>query len=143
MDIEIYFEPISLDLSAYAEETINFYVGNLIDPFTKTGQFPDLKETKIAIFGVKEDRKSLKNIGCAEAPDKVREQLYPLLSHWNNVKIADLGNIRQGNSIEVLLGAPESLICRLNIPAIVSVLSCPPGAHLPNNSGSFKTAFAY
>jgi len=113
MDIEIYFEPISPDLSAYAEETVNFYVGNLIDPFTKIGQFPDLSETKIALFGVNEDRKSLKNTGCAEAPDKVREQLYPLLSHWNNIKIADLGNIRQGNSVEDTYFAVKEVVATL------------------------------
>jgi len=113
MDIEIYFEPISLDLSAYTEQTVSFYVGNLIAPFTKIGQFPDLKEIKIAIFGVKEDRKSLKNSGCAEAPDKVREQLYPLLSHWNNIKIADLGNIRQGNSIGDTYFAVEEVVATL------------------------------
>jgi len=113
MDIEIYFEPISFDLSAYAEETVNFYVGNLIDPFTEAGQFPGLADTKIAIFGVNEDRKSLKNIGCAEAPDKVREQLYPLLSHWNNIKIADLGNIRQGNSVEDTYFAVKEVVATL------------------------------
>lgn len=113
MDIEIYFEPISFDLSAYAEETVNFYVGNLIDPFTEAGQFPGLADIKIAIFGVNEDRKSLKNIGCAEAPDKVREQLYPLLSHWNNIKIADLGNIRQGNSVEDTYFAVKEVVATL------------------------------
>jgi len=100
MDIEIYFEPISLDLSAYAEQTENFFVGNLIDPFVKAGHSPDLEGIKIALIGVNEDRKSLKNTGCADGPDKVREQLYPLFSHWNNVKIADLGNIKQGNTID-------------------------------------------
>ncbi len=113
MDIEIYFEPINLDLSAYAEQTVNFYVGNLIDPFTEVGKFPDLKGTKIAVFGVNEDRKSLKNMGCAEAPDKVREQLYPLLSHWNNIKIADLGNIRQGNSVEDTYFAVKEVVATL------------------------------
>ncbi len=100
MDIEIYFEPISLDLSAYAEQTEDFFVGNLIEPFVKSGHFPDLEGIKIALIGVNEDRKSLKNTGCADAPDRVREQLYPLFSHWNNVKITDLGNIKQGNTID-------------------------------------------
>ncbi|GMT45551.1 MAG: arginase [bacterium] len=100
MDIEIYFEPISLDLSAYAEQTEDFFVGNLIEPFVKSGHFPDLEGIKIALIGVNEDRKSLENTGCADGPDKVREQLYPLFSHWNNVKIADLGNIKQGNTID-------------------------------------------
>ncbi len=122
MDIEIYFEPISLDLSAYTEQTVSFYVGNLIDPFTKTGQFPDLKGVKIAIFGVKEDRKSLKNSGCAEAPDKVREQLYPLLSHWNNIKIADLGNIRQGDSIGDTYFAVEEVVATLIRQGILPII---------------------
>ncbi len=122
MDIEIYFEPISLDLSAYKEETVNFYVGNLIDPFIKAGQFPDLAEAKIALFGVTEDRKSLKNIGCAEAPDKVREQLYPLLSHWNNLKIADLGNIRQGSSIDDTYFAMKEVVATLIRQGILPII---------------------
>ena len=113
MDIEIYFEPISIDLSAYTGENENFYVGNLMDMFTGTGQFPDLENVQLAVFGVKEDRKSLKNTGCAEAPDKVREQLYPLLSHWNNIKIADLGNIRQGNSVEDTYFAVKEVVSTL------------------------------
>jgi len=113
MDIEIYFEPVGIDLSAYTGPSENFYVGNLITPFLETGHFPDLSDVKIVLFGVKEDRKSLGNTGCAEAPDKVREQLYPLMSHWNNIKIADLGNIRQGNSIEDTYFALKEVVAAL------------------------------
>lgn len=113
MDIEIYFEPISIDLSTYAEQTGNFYVGNLIEPFTKSGQFPSLSGVQIALVGINEDRKALKNVGCADAPDKVREQLYPLHSHWNNLKIADLGNIKKGNSIDDTYFAVKEVIATL------------------------------
>lgn len=121
-DIDIYFEPVDLDLSKYDEETNNFFVGNLIDPYTAAGQFPDLEEVKIALFGVKEDRKALKNTGCAQAPDKVREQLYPLLSHWNNIKIADLGNIRQGNSIEDTYFAVKEVVTILLHEKILPII---------------------
>ena len=99
-DIEMYFEPVSPDLSLFSGSTDNFYVADLIDPYTEKGRFPDLSKARLALVGVKEDRKALGNTGCAEGPDKVREQLYPLLSHWNNITLADLGNIRQGNTIE-------------------------------------------
>jgi formiminoglutamase len=113
MELEIYFEPVGIDISAYSGSSENFYVGNLIETFTASGTFPDFSKAKIALLGVKEDRKALKNKGCSEAPDKVREQLYPLLSHWNHLPIADLGNIRQGNRIEDTYFALKEVVAAL------------------------------
>jgi arginase family enzyme len=53
----------------------------------------------VAIVGVNEDRGSIKNIGCAEAPDVIRKQLFSLSQFNTNTKIIDLGNIQKGETI--------------------------------------------
>jgi formiminoglutamase len=113
MDIEIYFEPVTIDSAAFTGSADNFYVANLIRAYSDSGEFPDLSEVKIALFGVKEDRKALENTGCAEGPDEIRRQLYPLMAHWNNMTIADLGNIRQGNTIEDTYFAVKEVVATL------------------------------
>lgn len=57
--------------------------------------FPDLIGIKIALIGVEEDRLQT---GCQKAPDAVREHLYQLYNWEPSFKIADLGNIRAGET---------------------------------------------
>ncbi len=80
-------------------------------------------DADIAIIGVKEDRKSVDNEGCAHAPDYVRTELYKLFRGDYNPRIADLGNIKQGHSIEDTYFALSSVISELiqnkTIPIII------------------------
>ena len=61
-------------------------------------ELPDLEDVRIAIIGVGEERNAVNNIGCMDAPDLVRSELYALSSFDYLVKIADLGNIKEGSS---------------------------------------------
>ncbi len=122
MDIEMYFEPVSIDLSAFTGPSDNFYVAHLMDVFAEKGSFPDLTDAGIALVGVKEDRKALENKGCAEGPDEIRKELYPLMAHWNSVKIADLGNIRQGNTVEDTYFAVREVVATLLRKNILVIL---------------------
>jgi arginase family enzyme len=54
----------------------------------------------IAILGVKETRNSHDNIGCEEAPDVVRQELYKLTKNAGEFKIIDLGNIEKGATVQ-------------------------------------------
>jgi arginase family enzyme len=99
MELNLFLEPISheesgSDKSAHRRFTDVLRVNSL------SSSFPDLSDIKLAIIGVNEDRRAISNRGCANGPDKVREQLYQLFYHWNDLKIADLGNIRQGHSMD-------------------------------------------
>ncbi|UBM62479.1 formimidoylglutamase [Candidatus Sulfidibacterium hydrothermale] len=122
MDIEMYFEPLEKSVITVTGSADNFFVADLIKPFTRESGFPDLSDVNIALVGVLEDRKALKNKGCAKAPDKIRSQLYPLLSHWNHLKIADLGNIKQGNSIEDTYFAVKEVTASLIRKNILTII---------------------
>ncbi len=54
---------------------------------------------QLALIGVKEDRGSVRNNGCAEAPDLIRKQLFSRAKLAHDAKIIDLGNIEMGETI--------------------------------------------
>lgn len=88
-------------------------LGNIIKCYKEEGSFPSLENIDIAIIGVNEDRNAPNNRGCAEAPDYVRKYLYNLLQGQFNVSVADIGNIRQGNTPEDTYFAVKSVVAQL------------------------------
>jgi len=99
MEISHYFEPVDLDGHQYFKQTDKNRIGNQIDVYQKKDSFPDLKGVSLALIGVNEDRSALQNKGCRKAPDIVRDYFYQLYTHWNQVKLADLGNIIKGHTL--------------------------------------------
>ena len=84
------FEKIGTEKSA---------LGNYIVKYLDEEKFPDLEGFHIAIIGVGEERGAIRNAGCGNAPDSVREKLYELKSADFPNKIVDLGNLRLGESL--------------------------------------------
>ena len=122
MDISIYFEPIRrLEIM----DTINpnrGKIGDIIQSFDEEGYFPELSTPGIAILGVNEDRQALVNIGCAMAPDYIREKLYTLYSVDPQMKILDLGNIRQGFGIDDTFFAVRNVVAELVKHNIIPII---------------------
>ncbi len=117
MEIEQYLTPSSIS----AKEHAPFMWGSHILK-NAPGSFPDIENVKIAIVGVGEARNSCGNDGCAAAPDKVRENFY-MLSYIPTLTVADLGNIKPGNSVKDTYSALEfvcaELLDRKIIPVII------------------------
>lgn len=122
MDLSIYFEPIELPDSAQ-DEDLDIRLGSLIRKHTLADGFPELTDVDIAIIGVLEDRNSVNNKGCSQAPDPVREQLYQLFKGDFKPRIVDLGNIKQGHRIEdtyfALTSVVTDLVQNKTIPLII------------------------
>ncbi len=80
-----------------------------------TDHFPDLENTKpdIALIGVQEDRNADGNTGCALGPDYIREKLYQLYEGGYKTKIADLGNIRRGETVTDTYIALKTVVAEL------------------------------
>lgn len=99
MEISVYFEKIDsekiLDTEFLHEKQLYFHIQKNL----KDADFPELENIDIAIIGVNESRASIANSGCKEAPDHFRKFLYALYRHDYKIKIADLGNIKQGKKI--------------------------------------------
>ncbi|NOX86668.1 MAG: formimidoylglutamase [Chlorobi bacterium] len=122
MEISHYFEPVDLEGHQYFKQTDKNKLGNLINVYQQKDDFPDLEDVSIAIIGVTEDRAALQNKGCRKAPDIVRDYLYQLYTHWNQVKTADLGNIIKGHTLQDTYFALKEAIAYLVKHNIVPVI---------------------
>jgi formiminoglutamase len=90
-----YLSPVSIDKpdALYIPEQSQF--SHHIAVHTENHPASSLKGYKIAIVGLPEDRMS-QNSGSALAPDAIRQLLYPMARIPGKLKIADLGNLKQG-----------------------------------------------
>lgn len=89
--------------------------------FNRNG-IDDLEGVDIAIFGVMEDRASVRNRGCDKAPDFVRHHLYQLYKQDYPIKIADIGNISKGETVRDTYVAVSKLVAELLSMKIVPVI---------------------
>ena len=125
MSLADFLSPIKVSHYVNNESFNSAQLGSLIEAYEEN--FPDLEneETKphLAIIGVEEDRGSINNVGCKKSPEKVRKHLYHLYPGDYRVRIADLGNIQQGNSINDTYAAlrlvVEELMKRDILPIII------------------------
>lgn len=126
-DISHFFSPIQIDdIHQFAEGRVaeqEDTLGASIKKFLPEKQFPDLKGIHLAIIGVEEDRRAVNNEGCGQAANAVRPYLYSLYKGKYKPKIADLGNIKPGNTVKdsyfALTSACHELIKNKITPIVI------------------------
>lgn len=96
MELSDFFAPVEFTPDDYTDGQL----GKQIDVYLTGNDFPELKNYKLAILGVEEDRQSVNNEGSANAANHVRPFLYKLYTHESSFKIIDLGNIKRGHTID-------------------------------------------
>ncbi|MVN90273.1 formimidoylglutamase [Mucilaginibacter aquatilis] len=121
MSLADFFSPVDLDKIKPAQGYRAGQLGSKIETYSE--YFPDLEEKPhLVIFGVQEDRNAINNTGCALGPDYVREKLYTLYEGEYNSKIYDLGNIKQGASINDTYFAVKTIVAELVKQDIMAVI---------------------
>jgi formiminoglutamase len=121
MSLSDFFAPIDLKNIAPKNGYYSSHLGEKIRCFST--DFPDLEQkTDIAIIGVQDDRSAVNNSGCALGPDYIREKLYQLFEGGYKVKVADLGNIKQGASITDTYFAVKTVVNELIRKDIVPII---------------------
>ncbi|MCB0760267.1 MAG: formimidoylglutamase [Flavobacteriales bacterium] len=119
MDISVFFTPSSVTIEE-ATAGRNRLQHKIVR--FEADQFPDVSEGNLVIFGVEEERKSVFEAGCAQAPDAVRRQLYELYDFDDAVSIVDLGNIRAGEGYADTLFAVEQTVEHLIKKGAIPIL---------------------
>jgi len=122
MDIAIYFKTVDTSSLIDGSESPGKRYADIVDIHDRDGSFPDLSDIDIAIFGVSEDRNAVNNEGCAYGADVVRKHLYSLYSGNEQVKIADLGNIIQGHTVDDSYFAVTNVVAGLAANNIIPVI---------------------
>lgn len=86
-------------------------LGSTMDIFSES--FPDVELADIVLLGCGEQR-GLGILGPPSiAPDLIRKQLYSLFYWHESIKLADIGNIKQGSSYNDTLAALQTVIAEI------------------------------
>ena len=117
-----YLNPVNEALLAHAKMLPNQTFGQCIEIYTTQNNFPDLENKKIAIVGVEEGRASVGNEGTGSNLDEIRKELYKLYPGNWPISVADLGNIKQGNTIEDTYFALGNLLSYLIKNEIIPII---------------------
>jgi len=97
-------------------------LGAIMQVHTQTDGFPDLIGINIAILGVEEDRNTEDNLGSGKDLHYIRRHLYQRFRGNWNTSIADIGNIKKGDSTSDTHFAVTKVIAdllKLNIIPII------------------------
>jgi arginase family enzyme len=122
MDIAIYFKAVDTSSLVEDKESPGNRYADLIDIHSHDGRFPDLSDTDVAILGVYEDRNAVNNEGCALGADVVRKHFYNYFTGNDKLKVADLGNIIQGHTIDDSYFALTNVVAELITHGIIPVI---------------------
>ena len=117
-----FLTPIHTVLEESLDMLLPGTLGNSIQIHTQKNGFPDLNTTKIAILGVDEDRSTDGNFGSGKDLHHIRSHFYKLFPGDWKVSIADLGNIRKGESTSDTHFAVKEVIKNLLKMNIVPIL---------------------
>lgn len=121
--LSVFFQAVPLQQFTPEEGFSNAQLGKQIQVYAE--KFPALTDDDkpdLVFFGVEDDRKAIGNEGCAQAADAIRKQLYPLYTGETVVRIADLGNIRAGETVKDTYAAVKSVCQELMKADIVPII---------------------
>ena len=96
MDVKIFFNPVNDKLHQNIESTHSFFKNiYLLGP-----SFPNIKKADIALIGLEEFRGAGYDNENDNGTDEIRAKLYNLKKGAIAYKIVDLGNLRNGPTLE-------------------------------------------
>ena len=109
--IQDFVEPVNLDLLSKDEGYRDTQLGKHIR--VNEGQLPDISDADIVIIGAGECRGAGYALNSHAAADAIRAALYSLYYWHVQVTIADIGNVKLGQSIQDSYAALRTVISEL------------------------------
>ncbi|MBK9392249.1 MAG: arginase family protein [Bacteroidetes bacterium] len=114
VDLNDYFNPVSIESPDYEHLTGQAVFPHTITIHTENNPIKDIGKFKIALLGVPEGRNS-PDPGTMKGPDAIRAQLYKLAKIPGKTRIIDLGNMKQGTTFnDTVAGLTDVLTYLLN-----------------------------
>jgi formiminoglutamase len=117
-----FLSPVSKSVTAHREVLPLGVLGKKIKIHSELGEIPDLKDVKIAILGIKENRNDVDYTGAAISLEAFREELYSLYPGNWIYNIVDLGNIENGDTVEDTYFAVKTVVSALLDRNIIPLL---------------------
>ncbi|HLZ90058.1 MAG TPA: formimidoylglutamase [Puia sp.] len=111
LHISDFLDPISLAQLSQDQGYRDGQIGKLIDVYDET--FPDVYLADIVLVGCEEERGIGRDRREPGGPDTIREQFYQLYYWHPDIKLADVGNIRTGASLNDTYAALKTVLREL------------------------------
>jgi formiminoglutamase len=121
MDLNGYFDPVGLEKPEFEYLDNREAFSHHISVHTPDQPIRELDKHRVAILGVPEDRNGFIR-GSKGAPDAVREKLYQLARINRDLKIYDLGNMKEGKSVNDAYYALRDVIMELKERRIIAMV---------------------
>jgi formiminoglutamase len=121
MDLNGYFDPVSLERPAFKYLAGNESFSHHISVHTPDHPIRELDKHQVALIGVPIDGNAFRR-GSGEAPDQVRSHLYQLSRINRNLKIYDLGNLKNGGSMNDAYFALRDIVLELRERDIITLI---------------------
>ncbi len=96
MDIKIFFNKVDESLYSRIDSSHSFFK----NIYLQGPAFPDIRKADIALIGLEESRGSTTNQEAEKGADEIRKKLYRLKKGNVDYRVIDLGNLRNGQSLE-------------------------------------------
>jgi len=111
LHISDFLDPVNLAEISQDQGYKDGQIGKLIEVYDE--YFPDLDEASLVVVGCDEERGALRDRNRAHAPDIIRSEFYQLYYWHADIRLADVGNIRQGASLADTYAALKTVIREL------------------------------
>ena len=121
MDLNGYFDPVSLERPDFEYLENNESFSHHISVHTPDLPIRELDKHQVAILGIPEDSNAFIK-GSKEAPDQIRSKLYQLKKINKNLRIYDLGNIKNGGSVNDTYYAIRDVLLELMERDMISII---------------------
>jgi arginase family enzyme len=106
-----FLHPLDLGLLSHDEGYREGQIGKSIRAYE--GEFPDLEEADLVLVGCGEARGHAAGQADPSGPDAIRHQFYSLFYWHPDVRLADVGNIRQGATLQDTYAALKTVVAEL------------------------------
>jgi len=121
MDLNGYFDPVSLERPEFEYLENNESFSHHISVHTPDQPIRELDKHQVALIGIPVDSNGFIK-GSKEAPNHIRSKLYQLRKINRNLKIYDLGNVKNGGSVNDTYFALRDIILELRERDISCIL---------------------
>lgn len=109
--IKDFLEPLDLTVILGDDEWNSAQLGTTTQLYTNN--FPDIDEAELILVGITDERGSGNGTAAGEAPSVIRKNLYRLYSWHTDIRIADIGNVKAGASLNDTYAAAKMVIAEL------------------------------
>lgn len=117
-----FFSPVNKTVLAHREVLPDNVLGKQLQIYTQRNGFPELTDCKFALFCIKESRNSVNFNGNYPSFDSIRKSFYSLFAGNWHYKIADLGDIAPGDTVEDTYFAVKTVVKELLSKKIIPLI---------------------